>query len=64
MISAAMKATGRERVLAVLDLKPFDNSDITVTTAEANRYTVLNTLLIPVIIAVIGIVVTVRRKYR
>ena len=64
VISAAMKATGRERVLAVLDLKPFDNSDITVTTAEANRYTVLNTLLIPVIIAVIGIVVTVRRKYR
>lgn len=64
IIAAAMKATGRERVLAVLDFKPFDDSDITITTADANRLTVACTIAIPLILAVVGIVVTVRRKHR
>ena len=63
ILSAAMKATGRERVLAVLDFKPFDDDEITVTTAEANRWTVAMTLVIPAIIGLCGIVVMTRRKH-
>ena len=63
ILSAAMKAVGRERVLAVLELKPFDKSDITVTTAEANRWTIGMTTVIPAIFAVCGLVVMTRRKH-
>ncbi len=63
ILSAAMKAVGRERVLAVLELKPFDKSDITVTTAEANRWTVGMTTVIPAIFAICGLVVITRRKH-
>lgn len=63
VLSAAMKAAGRERVLAVLNFKPFDNDSITITTAEANNWTVAMTLVIPAIIALVGIVVVTRRKH-
>ena len=63
ILSASMKAVGRERVLAVLTLKPFDDSDITVTTAQANNWTVAMTLVLPAIFALCGIVVITRRKH-
>lgn len=63
VLSAAMKAVGRERVLAALTLKPFDKDEITVTTAEANRWTVAMTTVIPVIFAAVGLVVITRRKH-
>ena len=63
ILSSAMKAVGRERVLAVLDLKPFDKSEIEVTTAEANRWTVAMTTVIPLIVAAVGLVIITRRKH-
>lgn len=63
ILSAAMKAVGRERVLAVLEFKPFDKDEITVTTAEANDWTVAMTTVLPLILAVTGFVVTTRRKH-
>ena len=63
ILSSAMKAVGRERVLAVLDLKPFDKSDIDVTTAAANRWTVAMTTVLPLIMAAVGLVVITRRKH-
>ena len=60
---AAMKAVGRERVLAVLDFKPFDDDDITITTDEANNWTAAMTLVIPAIVAACGIYVVTRRKH-
>lgn len=63
ILSAAMKAVGRERVLAELDYKPFDKDDITVTTAEANDWTVAMTLVLPALFVVCGLVVTTRRKH-
>lgn len=63
IVSAAMKAIGRERVLAVIERKPFDDNDITITTAEANRLTVIMTLAIPAVIALAGAVVIIRRKH-
>ena len=63
ILSAAMKAVGRERVLAVLERKPFDKSEITVTTAEANSWTVRMTTILPVLFAIAGLVVITRRKH-
>ena len=63
ILSAAMKAVGRERVLAALTLKPFDKDEITVTTAEANRWTVAMTTVIPAVFAIVGLVVITRRKH-
>ena len=58
-----MKAVGRERVLAVLDFKPFDDDDITITTEEANDWTAAMTLVIPALVSLLGIVVITRRKH-
>jgi len=63
ILSAAMKAVGRERVLAVLAFKPFDDDDITITTEEANDWTAAMTLVIPAIVSLLGIVVITRRKH-
>ena len=63
ILSAAMKAVGRERVLAVLDFKPFDDDEITITTDEANNWTAAMTLVIPVIVAACGFYVVTRRKH-
>lgn len=63
VLAAAMRAVGRERVLSMLEFKPFDNDDITITTAEANNWTVAMTLAIPAVIALCGIVVITRRKH-
>lgn len=63
IIAATMKATGRERVLAVLSYKAFDTSSITITTAEAMKLTAAMTLIIPIIITICGAVVLIRRKH-
>ncbi len=63
ILSAAMQAVGREKVLAVLDLKPFDDDDITITTDQANNWTVAMTLVLPVIVSLCGLVVITRRKH-
>jgi len=63
IISACMKYTGRERVLAAIDLKPFDTDEITITTADANQWTVIMTVLLPAIVGVLGAVVIIRRKH-
>ena len=44
-------------------LKPFDKDDITVTTAQANNWTVAMTLVLPAVFALCGIVVITRRKH-
>jgi len=63
VLSAAMKAVGRERVLAVLKYKPFDDDSLVISTADANKWTIAMTLVIPSIIALAGIVVVTRRKH-
>ncbi len=63
ILCAAMMAAGRERVLAELTLKPFDNDEITVTTKEANDWTVAMTLVLPIILGGCGFFVITRRKH-
>ncbi len=63
IVSAAMKAVGRERVLALIERKPFDKDEITITTAEANKLTIIMTVAVPAIIAICGAVIIIRRKH-
>ncbi len=58
-----MKALGREKVPAEIDFKVFDDYSLDITTAESTRWTVIFTLVIPMIAAVGGIVVYVRRRH-
>jgi ABC-type uncharacterized transport system involved in gliding motility auxiliary subunit len=63
ILCAAMMAAGRERVLAELTLKPFDKDEITVTTKEANDWTLAMTLVLPILIGGCGLLVITRRKH-
>lgn len=61
----ALRVMGREKVPADIDFKEFANTKIEdMTSSEAIRDTVLLVTVLPVAFALIGIVVTTRRKYR
>ena len=57
-----MRAVGRENLLADLAYKEFDDVELTITTAQAMRWTVTFTVLPPLVIAVCGVVVRIKRK--
>lgn len=63
ILTSTMKATGREKVLADIEFKVFDDTTLDITTAQANDWTVAMTLVFPVIAAVTGLVIWVRRKH-
>ena len=57
-----IRLTGRERILADIDYKVLDDTELDITTAQANNWTVALTVTLPVIIAVAGVAVCIRRK--
>lgn len=64
VLLSATTLMGRDVVPVGIDFKPFDSLDISdITDAEANTYTLLLTILPPVLVIGVGIVVLVRRKY-
>jgi hypothetical protein len=64
VLLSATTLMGRDAVPIGLSFKPFASFDISdITDAEANRYTLLLTIIPPVIILGVGIFVLVRRKY-
>ncbi len=63
ILTSTMKATGREKVLADIEFKVFDDTTLDITTAQANDWTVAMTVVFPVIAAVTGLVIWVRRKH-
>ena len=65
LMLSALRATGRENVPVGLDIKPFASTTIeTLTTAQANRWTIALILIPTLITAAAGVYVLVRRKYR
>ena len=62
IIYNAMRITGRERVLADIEYKVLDDTSMTITTAQANSWTVVLTVALPAILALCGLAVFVRRK--
>ena len=63
ILSAAMKATGRDKILANIKFKVFDDTSLDITTAQANDWTVTCVLLLPAVASVTGLVIWVRRKH-
>ena len=61
---AAIKALGRDKVPAELDFKLFQDDSLDITTAEATRWTGIYTLVLPIIAAVIGSYVWIRRRHK
>ena len=64
ILYSAMRSLGKERILNDLDYKAFDKTEVSVTTSQANGWTVALTAVLPVAVIVCGVVVTVRRKHR
>lgn len=62
IIFNTMKVTGTKKVLAQIDFKVLDDTQMPVSTADANRWTVALTVTLPVIFALCGIIVHIRRK--
>ncbi len=57
-----MRLTGRDRILADIEMKVLDDTSMDITTAQANRWTVALTVTLPVLIGVIGLAVHIRRR--
>ena len=64
ILYSAMRSLGKERILNDLEYKAFDKTEVSVTTSQANGWTVALTAILPVIVVVCGVIVTVRRKHR
>ncbi len=62
IIFTTMKFVGRDGILADIDMKPFDDYSLTMTTKQANTLTARYALIIPLITAAIGVVILVRRR--
>ena len=64
LLGSTLRAVGRETVIVDLAHKPFDKTQIeSLTTAQANQYTVILTVVPALIVVVLGVFVVVRRKY-
>jgi len=63
ILSSVMRSSGRDRTLADITFKEFDDTDLVITTAEATNWTVAMVTVLPAITAVIGLVIFVRRKH-
>ena len=63
IIYAMMRTMGKTQVPADLDLKPFDDESLDITTAEATNWTIFLTAVIPVCFLIAGAVVWIRRKH-
>ena len=57
-----VRLTGREKIVADIDPKVLDETTLDITTAQANRWSVAMVTVIPVIVAIFGIYVCIRRK--
>ena len=57
-----IRLTGREKIVADIDLKVLDDTSLDITTSQSNTWTVVFAAVIPLIIGVVGIVVCKRRR--
>lgn len=63
IIFTVMKQFAKRNVPLDIDPKLFSDSSLSLTAAEANRWTVICTVLLPAVVAGIGIFVYTRRRY-
>ncbi len=64
LLISTLRAVGRETIVVDLAHKPFDKTEIeSMTTSQANQYTVILTVVPALAVIVLGVFVVVRRKY-
>lgn len=63
ILFSAMKLVGRDRILADLPFCPFDVTECNATVEQANRITVCQTVIAPVLLFGTGIAVLTRRRH-
>ena len=63
ILSSTMRITGRDRTLVDIKYEVFDDTDLEITTAQANNWTLAFVLVLPLAAAVTGLVIWVRRKH-
>ena len=64
VLISALRAVGRETIVVDLAHKPFDKTEIeSLTTAQANQYTVILAVVPALVVVILGVFVVVRRKY-
>jgi len=64
LLVSTLRAVGRETIVVDLAHKPFDKTEIeSMTTSQANQYTVILTVVPALAVIVLGVFVVVRRKY-
>lgn len=63
ILHSIMKALGKEKVPIGLDFKVYEDTSLEITTAQATQWTVIFSIIMPAIVAVVGIVVWARRRH-
>ncbi len=63
VIYNVMKVFAKKTVPVDIDLKPFEDESLSITKAQANRLTVLYTVVPAIVVFAVGIVVYTRRRY-
>lgn len=64
LLVSTLRTVGRETIVVDLAHKPFDKTEIeSLTTAQADQYTIILTVVPALVVVVLGVVVVVRRKY-
>lgn len=63
LMFSAMKTMGKVTVPNGIVFKIFDNNNLTITSSEAYAWTVALTVLLPIVTAIVGIAVHVRRRH-
>lgn len=64
LLVSSLRAVGRETIVVDIAHKPFDKTKIeSLTTAQANQYTIILTVVPAAVVVVLGVFVVVRRKY-
>ena len=64
VLMSALRAVARETIVVDLKFKPFDTTEIkTLTTAQANQYTIILSVVPATVVLGLGIYIVVRRRY-
>jgi len=63
IIFSAMKSFCKETVPTNLSFKVFEDESLDITTAEANRFTVIYTAVLPIAVFIVAMVIFIRRRH-
>ena len=63
ILYSAMQAMGKDKVPANIEVRKFEDSSLDLTSAQANQWTIVFAVVIPLVFLIMGGVVYIRRKH-